>query len=65
MTFPAHTLQLVPGVAWRPGEHIEIVTHRPRRGAPLFCAPTLPTPNQLSRDVPFTENFRSSHPRSR
>ena len=65
MTLPPHTLQLVPGGAWRAGEHIEIVTRRPRRGAPLFRAPTLPTPNQLSRDVPFTENFRSLRPQSR
>lgn len=65
MTFTQHTLQLVPTAGSRVVERVEIVTQRPRRGAPVFHAPTLPTPQQLNGEVPFTENLRSLQPRAR
>lgn len=32
-------------------------------GSPIFRAPSLPTPQQLSNELPFTVNFRGKSPR--
>lgn len=32
-------------------------------GSPIFRAPSLPTPQQLNNELPFTVNFRGKLPR--
>lgn len=32
-------------------------------GSPIFRAPSLPTPQQINNELPFTVNFRGKQPR--
>lgn len=59
MTFPLHLFRLQPASADRPGETVQVVTrsdYQPTK--PIFRAPALPTPHQLSQELPFTTNYR-------
>lgn len=59
MKFPQHWLRLVIGPTPQVAESVHLVTRTDVQwGSPVFRAPALPTPNQLSRELPFTENFR-------
>ncbi len=59
MNLPYHLLRLVVSPADKLAESIHIVTRDDVQwGSPVFRAPALPTPNQLSNDLPFTENLR-------
>ncbi|HVS51377.1 MAG TPA: hypothetical protein VHD62_03395 [Opitutaceae bacterium] len=64
MNLPAHLFRLVPA---RPpaGEAVDVVRRTDVQwGAPLFRAPALPTPHQLSNELPFTVNLHANdrHP---
>lgn len=66
MKFPLHLLRLVVGPAPEVTETVHVVTRTDVQwGSPIFRAPALPTPNQLSRELPFTENFRPRFSRGR
>jgi hypothetical protein len=59
MNFSQHLLRLVVGRGPAIPESVNIVTgSAARRGAPVFRAPALPTPHQLSNELPFTTNVR-------
>lgn len=60
MKLPIHLLRLHPTRQSRESEPVYVVTRSESHphSKPLFRAPALPTPNQLSRDVPFTVNPR-------
>ncbi|MES2694117.1 MAG: hypothetical protein V4773_11640 [Verrucomicrobiota bacterium] len=60
-----HTLRLQSAPTQRDSETVHIVTsHEAAGAAPLFRAPTFPTPHQFSSELPFTVNLRY-HVRSR
>ena len=66
MNFPQHLLRLALGPSAVGGESVHVVTRRDVQwGTPVFRAPALPTPNQLSRELPFTESFRPRFTRTR
>jgi hypothetical protein len=59
MNFPLHLFRLHPASKDRPGETVQVVTRSDSsRNKPLFRAPALPTPHQLSNELPFTASFR-------
>lgn len=59
MKLPLHLFRLQPPSSERPCETVEIVTRAEARPSkPTFRAPALPTPHQLSSDLPFTANIR-------
>jgi hypothetical protein len=59
MNFPLHLFRLHPACRERRTESVEVVTRENRsQNKPLFRAPALPTPSQLSRELPFTATFR-------
>lgn len=60
MKLPLHLLRLQPAPHSRESEPVHVVTRTESHphSKPLFRAPALPTPHQLSRDVPFTVNPR-------
>lgn len=64
MNLPQHLLRLVLGPVPSVPESVRVVTRSDIQwGTPIFRAPALPTPHQLSRELPFTENFRPPLPR--
>lgn len=59
MKLPQHLLRLVIGPTPTVTESVHVVTRTDVQwGSPIFRAPALPTPSQINRDLPFTENFR-------
>ncbi|HVU33061.1 MAG TPA: hypothetical protein VHE61_06480 [Opitutaceae bacterium] len=59
MNLPQHWLRLVVAPTAHIAETVDVVSRRDVQwGSPVFRAPALPTANQLSRELPFTENFR-------
>jgi hypothetical protein len=59
MNFPLHFFRLQTPTKDRPGETVQVITRAEARAdKPVFRAPALPTPHQLSNEVPFTANFR-------
>lgn len=59
MNLPYHLLRLVVSPGDKLTESVHVVTRSDVQwGSPVFRAPALPTPNQLNRDLPFTENLR-------
>lgn len=59
MKLPLHLLRLVIGRSREVTESVHVVTRTDVQwGSPIFRAPALPTPHQLSSELPFTENFR-------
>lgn len=66
MKLPQHWLRLVIGPTPQVTESVSVVTRTDVQwGSPVFRAPALPTPNQLSRELPFTENLRPKFRRGR
>jgi hypothetical protein len=66
MNLPEHWLRLVVGRASAAAESVRVVTRSEVQwGKPVFRAPALPTPHQLSSEVPFTESLRPRFRRSR
>jgi hypothetical protein len=58
MNFPYHLFRLQPATDNQRGESLHVVTRADdHANKPLFRAPALPTPQQLSRELPFTVNF--------
>jgi hypothetical protein len=56
---PQHLLRLEPAPRQRDSETVHLLTRTDVQwGNPIFRAPTLPTPHQLSSELPFTVNFR-------
>ena len=59
MNSPLHLFRLRPAPTQRDSESIHLATRSEiARGTAIFRAPALPTPHQLSSDLPFTVNFR-------
>ncbi len=59
MNLPIHLFRLQSSSAERQHETVQIATRADVLSIkPLFRAPALPTPNQLSRELPFTVNYR-------
>jgi hypothetical protein len=59
MNSPFHLFRLQPAPTQRDSETVHVATESDlRRGTAIFRAPALPTPHQLSSDLPFTVNFR-------
>jgi hypothetical protein len=59
MNLPLHLFRLQPAPSEREQSSIHLVTRTDDIGhKPLFRAPALPTPHQLSNELPFTVNFR-------
>jgi hypothetical protein len=59
MNLPIHLFRLQSSSAERQNETVQIATRADIQSSkPLFRAPALPTPNQLSRELPFTVNYR-------
>lgn len=59
MKLPLHLLRLQPAPSDRASESVYVATRSDVYGGkPLFRAPALPTPHQLSNELPFTANFR-------
>lgn len=59
MNFPLHLFRLHPASNETQNETVHVVTRSElQQHKPLFRAPALPTPHQLSRELPFTANFR-------
>ena len=59
MNLPLHLFRLLPASSGRQSETLHVVTRTDDHASkPLFRAPALPTPHQLSRELPFTVNFR-------
>jgi hypothetical protein len=60
MNLPRQLLRLQPARHSRESEPVYVVSRSESHSnsKPLFRAPALPTPHQLSRDVPFTVNPR-------
>jgi hypothetical protein len=59
MNLPLHLFRLQPAPEQRDGESVHVAGKNDVRwGTPLFRAPALPTPHQLSNELPFTVNFR-------
>lgn len=66
MKFAAHWLRLIVDPSHATAEALRIVSRRDIQwGTPVFRAPALPTPSQLSRELPFTEDFRPRFSRNR
>jgi hypothetical protein len=62
---PQHLFRLQPAPESRDSEVVRVA--RPvdvMRGTPIFRAPALPTPHQLSSELPFSVNFRREHRRA-
>jgi hypothetical protein len=60
MNLPLHLFRLEPAPEQHGGESVHVVTRTDVQwGTPIFRAPALPTPHQLSNELPFTINFRS------
>jgi hypothetical protein len=56
---PFHLFRLEPAPHQRDSETVRVVTRSEVQwGNPVFRAPALPTPHQLSSELPFTVNFR-------
>jgi len=61
VNLPFHLFRLQSASAQRDSETIHVVTRTDVQwGGPIFRAPALPTPQQLSRELPFFVNFRSN-----
>jgi hypothetical protein len=59
MNFPLHLFRLQPATARQQQESVHVVTRSdPHSDKLLFRAPALPTPHQLSNELPFTTNYR-------
>lgn len=59
MNSPFHLFRLRPAPTQRDSEAVLVTTRREAPpGTALFRAPALPTPHQLSSELPFTVNFR-------
>lgn len=66
MKLVQHWFRLAVGPAPANTETVNIATRADVRfGAPVFRAPALPTPHQLFRELPFTENLRPRFGRDR
>ena len=66
MKLTQHGLRLIIGPTPAVTESLHVVTRSDVQwGTPVFRAPALPTPNQLSRELPFTEDRRPRFKRSR
>ena len=60
MNLPFHFLRLRPAPTQRDSETVHVVTRTDVQwGGPIFKAPALPTPHQLSSELPFSVNFSS------
>jgi hypothetical protein len=60
MNLPFHLFRLQPASTARDSETVHIATTVDVTwNRPVFRAPALPTPHQLSRELPFSVNFRS------
>ena len=54
-----HVLRLQPAPNQRDSETLHVVARCDVQwGTPIFRAPALPTPRQISSELPFTVNFR-------
>jgi hypothetical protein len=54
-----HLFRLQPAPTQRDSETVHVVVRTDvQRGTPIFRAPALPTPHQMSSELPFTVNFR-------
>ena len=62
MPLPFHLLRLRPAATERPGESPRVIERKEdvQWGSPIFRAPDLSTPQQVTRELPFTANFRSA-----
>ena len=59
MNLPLHLVRLQAAPSERASETIHVATRADVQSSkPLFRAPALPTPHQLSNELPFTVNFR-------
>jgi hypothetical protein len=59
MNFPHHLLRLLVGQSQNVTENNHVALRTDVQwGSPVFRAPGLPTPNQMSRELPFTEDLR-------
>ena len=59
MNLPLHLFRLQAAPSERESESIHLATRDDVQSSkPLFRAPALPTPNQMSSELPFTVNFR-------
>jgi hypothetical protein len=59
MSFPHHFLRLLLGPNQPATDGIPVVARSEVQwDSPVFRPPVLPTPNQISGEVPFTENLR-------
>ena len=66
MNLPFHLLRLRSAPAHRDCESIHVVTRTDVQwGGPVFKAPALPTPHQLSSELPFSVNFCAKAQRTR
>jgi hypothetical protein len=66
MKIADHWLRLFVDPSSAQPETFRLVTRRDVQwGTPVFRAPALPTPSQLNRELPFTENFRPRFSRGR
>ncbi len=65
MPAPFHLLRLAPAPRQHDSESVHVVTRTDVQwGTPIFRAPALPTPHQLSSELPFTVNFRGKERQS-
>jgi hypothetical protein len=59
MNSPLHLFRLQSASTDRQSETVQLATRADiQTSKPLFRAPALPTPNQFSRELPFTVNYR-------
>jgi hypothetical protein len=67
VNLPFHFLRLRTAPAQRDSATIHVVTRTDVQwGGPIFKAPALPTPHQMSSELPFSVNFCSkTHPQRR
>ena len=64
MNLPSHLCCLGPAPLGQAGEIVQLVARGDVQwGRPIFRAPALPTPLQLSSELPFSVNFPLKHPR--
>lgn len=60
MNLPFHLFRLQPAPSQRDSETVHIATTADVNwNRPVFRAPALPTPHQLSSELPFSVNFRA------